>query len=130
MDAQQQQPTDRRFDQDVWAECLDPAYTFSEGRLQLGEVFRVGWANQAPIITVPYPAVRMELLRSLGVAYRVAAPVQQPTVATLSMSGPAPTWGACGRPADECDANPCPDDLDSRSHQAQAADKAKARNKK
>lgn len=66
--------SDRSQDMDVWAQVVNPAYDFLEGRFALGDVFRVGHKDGQAILAIPYPAVRMEKLRSLGVAYRTEAP--------------------------------------------------------
>lgn len=66
--------SDRVSDQEVYARCL-VAGTYPEGRLQVGQTFRVGFTSDGVrIAQVAYPAVRMELLRSRKQAERVEGP--------------------------------------------------------
>ncbi len=74
MNPNQTPPADRVRDQEVYARCL-VADQYDEGRLYVGDVFRVGHApDGSKLIQVPYPAVRMEFLRSRGLAERVSGP--------------------------------------------------------
>jgi len=68
---------DRVQDQEVWARALTHG-SYPEGNVSEGQVFRVGHSLHGgdKILSIPFPAVRMEYLRSNNLAVRVNPPVE------------------------------------------------------